>query len=123
MENRIIALVAEHLLNEQFRSKKQMANALGLQYRTLLNACSGKCSSRCYEKVLNAMVLNLFGTVPFHTNTQCTIWIVATNRTDFSSIESLVICTDSIFYASCMNNLLAVNYHCNMGDAVIPTCV
>lgn len=36
MENRIIALVAEHLLNEQFRSKKQMANALGLQYRTLL---------------------------------------------------------------------------------------
>ena len=52
MENRIIALVAEHLLNEQFRSKKQMANALGLQYRTLLNACSGKCSSRCYEKVL-----------------------------------------------------------------------
>lgn len=54
MENRIIALVAEHLLNEQFRSKKQMANALGLQYRTLLNACSGKCSSRCYEKVLNA---------------------------------------------------------------------
>ena len=41
MENRIIALVAEHLLNEQFRSKKQMA-------------CSGKCSSRCYEKVLNA---------------------------------------------------------------------
>ena len=52
MENRIIALVAEHLLNEQFRSKKQMANALGLQYRTLLN--SGKCSSRCYEKVLNA---------------------------------------------------------------------
>ena len=55
MENRIIALVAEHLLNEQFRSKKQMANALGLQYRTLLNACSGKCSSRCYEKVLNAI--------------------------------------------------------------------
>ena len=54
MENRIIALVAEHLLNEQFRSKKQMANALGLQYRTLLNAFSGKCSSRCYEKVLNA---------------------------------------------------------------------
>ena len=54
MENRIIALVAGHLLNEQFRSKKQMANALGLQYRTLLNACSGKCSSRCYEKVLNA---------------------------------------------------------------------
>ena len=44
MENRIIALVAEHLLNEQFRSKKQMANALGLQYRTLLNACSGTVS-------------------------------------------------------------------------------
>lgn len=60
MENRIIALVAEHLLNEQFRSKKQMANALGLQYRTLLNACSGKCSSRCYEKVLNATLLKLF---------------------------------------------------------------
>ena len=38
MENRIIALVAEHHLNEQIRSKKQMANALGLQYRTLLNA-------------------------------------------------------------------------------------
>lgn len=54
MENKITALVAEHLLNEQFRSKKQMANALGLQYRTLLNACSGKCSSRCYEKVLEA---------------------------------------------------------------------
>ena len=31
MENRIIALVAEHLLNEPFRSKKQMANALSLQ--------------------------------------------------------------------------------------------
>ena len=58
MENRIIALVAEHLLNEQFRSKKQMANALGLQYRTLLNACSGKCSSRCYEKLLPATLRN-----------------------------------------------------------------
>lgn len=52
MENRIIALVAEHLLNEQFRSKKQMANALGLQYRTLLNACSGKCSPDAMRKCL-----------------------------------------------------------------------
>ncbi len=54
MENKITSLVAEYLLKEQFRSKKQMANALGLQYRTLLNACSGKCSSRCHEKVLKA---------------------------------------------------------------------
>jgi len=54
MENRIAALVTEYLLKEQFRSKKQMATALGLQYRNLLNACSGKCSSHCYEEVLKA---------------------------------------------------------------------
>lgn len=54
MENRITLLVAEYLLKERFRSKKQMATALGLQYRSLLNACSGKGNSQCYEKVLKA---------------------------------------------------------------------
>ena len=56
MENRITALITEYLAREHIQSKKQMASVLGVRYRSLLNACSGKCSRKCHYQIVETII-------------------------------------------------------------------
>lgn len=44
------------LLQEYFTTKKEMADALGIQYRMLLRVLSTECSNRDIEIVINSVI-------------------------------------------------------------------
>ena len=51
MESVVLKDTVEYLLAHCFRSKKEMANEIGVSYRTLLNCCQGKSTHRAMNTV------------------------------------------------------------------------
>ena len=54
--NVIVNQLVEFLLGYCFKSRRSMAVALGIGYRTFLNVCAGKASVKVQEKVLQKIV-------------------------------------------------------------------
>lgn len=46
----------ENLMPEHFRSKKDMAEGIGIPYRTLLAVCDGSSSHQTAEKVVGSIL-------------------------------------------------------------------
>lgn len=55
MDNYINRLVT-YLLKNHFHSKREMADALGISYRTLLNVCMGRGSPKNNNDVISAIL-------------------------------------------------------------------
>ena len=55
MENYISCLI-DYLLKRHFPNKKDMADALGISYRTLLNVCAGRGTTKNINEVTSAIL-------------------------------------------------------------------
>lgn len=48
--------IANYLFEQQFSSKRSMADALGVSYRTLLNVCAGHASTKNANAIMSAIL-------------------------------------------------------------------
>ena len=55
MEYLVLQLI-DYLLEHSFASKRNMADALGISYRTLLNVCAGRGSTKNINEVTSAIL-------------------------------------------------------------------
>ena len=55
MEYLVLQLI-DYLLERSFASKRNMAGALGISYRTLLNVCAGRSSAKNINEVTSAIL-------------------------------------------------------------------
>lgn len=55
MEILVVNLI-DYILKHTFTSKRMMADALGISYRTLLNVCMGRGSTKNNTKVTSAIL-------------------------------------------------------------------
>lgn len=54
--NDVIFRIVDYLLERYFPSKRVMADALGISYRTLLNVCAGRGSTKNINEVTSAIL-------------------------------------------------------------------
>lgn len=54
--NQLTSMVIGYLLEHQFSSKKQMANAIGINYRTFLRTSAGKADANTSTEVMLAII-------------------------------------------------------------------
>ena len=52
----VLAQMTTYLLKSQFSSKRNMSDALGISYRTLLNVCTGRGSAKNINEVTSAIL-------------------------------------------------------------------
>lgn len=55
-QNILVDPLLTFLMAGSFPSKRAMAAALGVNYRTLLNVCAGKASAKVQEKIVLAAI-------------------------------------------------------------------
>ena len=53
---KLLAQVITYLLKDHYPSKRNMADALGISYRTLLNVCAGRGSTKNINEVTSAIL-------------------------------------------------------------------
>ncbi len=53
---KLLAQVITCLLKNHFPSKRNMADTLGISYRTLLNVCTGRSSTKNINEVTSAIL-------------------------------------------------------------------
>lgn len=53
---KLLAQVITYLLKNHFPSKRNMADSLGISYRTLLNVCVGRGSTKNINEVTSAIL-------------------------------------------------------------------
>ena len=56
MEQRLIQQLTGSLLPSCFQTKKEMAEKIGVSYRTLLTVCDGNGSGKTTEQVIDALL-------------------------------------------------------------------
>ena len=54
--NELLLQMTNHLLMNTFSWKRMMADALGISYRTLLNVCAGRSSTKNINEVTSAIL-------------------------------------------------------------------
>lgn len=54
--NELLLQMTNYLLTNPFLSKRMMGDALGVNYRTLLNVCAGKASAKVQKKIVLAAI-------------------------------------------------------------------
>ena len=54
--NELLLQMTNYLLTNTFSSKRMMADALGISYRTLLNVCAGRSSTKNINEVTSAIL-------------------------------------------------------------------
>ena len=54
--NELLLQMTNYLLTNTFSSKRMMADALGISYRTLLNVCAGRGSTKNINEVTSAIL-------------------------------------------------------------------
>lgn len=54
--NSITSQIIKYLLKQHFRTKRAMAEALGIGYRTFLNICAGQTSAKVNEQALLSII-------------------------------------------------------------------
>ena len=54
--NELLLQMTNYLLTNTFSSKRMMADALGISYRTLLNVCTGRGSTKNINEVTSAIL-------------------------------------------------------------------
>ena len=52
----IVNQMVNYLIKQRFPSKRSMADALGISYRTLLNVCAGRGSTKNINEVTSAIL-------------------------------------------------------------------
>lgn len=57
MEVKVTNHILKNMLRERFRSKKEMADTLDIQYRMLLRVFSSDCSRRDLSLVMDKVIL------------------------------------------------------------------
>ena len=54
--NELLLQMTNYLLTNTFSSKRMMAEALGISYRTLLNVCAGRGTTKNINEVISAIL-------------------------------------------------------------------
>ena len=54
--NELLLQMTNYLLTNTFSSKRMMADALGISYRTLLNVCAGRGSTKNINEVTSTIL-------------------------------------------------------------------
>lgn len=56
MPMNIVNQMVDYLIKQRFSSKRDMANTLDISYRTLLNVCAGRDSTKNINEVTSAIL-------------------------------------------------------------------